>query len=373
MANSMKTIVLSQLDVQSIITSVGADALMDELISKLEVAFHDFDPQQTVVPVRDGFNYSSPRQGLVEWMPMLETGKHVMMKLVGYHPRNPDLNHLPTILSDFSLYSATTGQLEAIVDGTLLTAIRTGAASAVASRVLAHPESRTVGLIGCGTQAVTQLHALSRVFNIDRVCYFDTAQSAVWSFEDRCRSFIEDAAFEPSSLATVVEVSDIISVATSMDIGAGPVFADQLTKKHLHINAVGSDFPEKFEVPVTLLNRSFVTPDVRAQAEVEGECQQIKPSDIGDEFFQILRRSGQHADLQARGTVFDSTGWVLEDYVVTKLFLDHAQRLGVGARVSMGTKANDPKSPYAFLNQMDQVKVEASLPDEAMAVYGGTS
>jgi len=355
------TNILSQFDVQSIITHVGVDALMDDLIAELDLAFRNFDPQQIVVPVRSGFNYSSPRQGLVEWMPMLETGKHVMMKLVGYHPHNPDLNQLPTILSDFSLYSATTGQLEAIVDGTLLTAIRTGAASAVASRVLADPESRTVGLIGCGMQAVTQLHALSRVFDIDRVCYFDTAQGAVLSFEQRCRPFVETAAFEPSSLETVLEVADIISVATSMDIGDGPVFADQLTKNHLHINAVGSDF------------RSFVTPDVRAQAEIEGECQQLDPSGIGEEFFEVLRDSGRHAELQKRNTVFDSTGWVLEDYVVTKLFLDHAQQLGIGTRVAMGTNGGDPKSPYGFLDRIAQINSNASVHNEALAVYGGIS
>jgi len=372
----MKTTILSQLDVQNVITAVGVDQLMDELISKLEKAFKDFDPQQTVVPVRDGFSYSSPQQGLVEWMPMLETGKHVMMKLVGYHPRNPELNQLPTILSDFSLYNATTGQVEAIVDGTLLTAIRTGAASAVASRVMAHPESRTVGLIGCGAQAVTQLHALSRVFDIDRVCFFDTDHNTVCSFEQRCRSFIKTASFESASVERVVEVSDIISVATSMDIGAGPVFADQPTKEHLHINAIGSDFPEKFEVPVELLKRSFVTPDVRAQAEIEGECQQLEPANIGEEFFEVLRRTEQHDQLQKRSTVFDSTGWVLEDYVVTKLFLDHAERLGIGTQISMGTGVEDPKSPYAFVNQVDQFKRDPfspSLVDAILAAQGEVS
>jgi len=306
---------------------------------------------------------------------MLDTGEHVLMKLVGYHPRNPDLYQLPTILSDFSLYSATTGQLEAIVDGTLLTAMRTGAASAVASRVLASPNSRTLGLIGCGAQAVTQLHALSRRFDLERVCYFDTDQQAMLSFEQRCRTFVDDLVFEPSSLDSVVQTSDIISVATSVDVGAGPVFADQATRDHLHINAVGSDFPDKFEVPVSLLKRSFVTADVHAQANVEGECQQLQQSDIGDEFYEVMRDTGQHADLQSRSTVFDSTGWVLEDYVVAKLFLDHAQSLGIGTEVTIGTGGRDPKSPYAFLDALAQAKVKATLPTltkEALSSYGGT-
>ena len=61
----MKTTVLSQLDIQTIVVQVGVDRLMDELIARLEDAFRSFDPQQTIVPVRDGFNYSSPRSGLL--------------------------------------------------------------------------------------------------------------------------------------------------------------------------------------------------------------------------------------------------------------------------------------------------------------------
>jgi len=209
----------------------------------LEEAFCRFDPQQTRVPVRDGFNYSFPRSGLLEWMPLLQAGEHVLMKMVGYHPRNPDLSGLPTILSDFSLYNATTGQLEAVVDGTLLTAFRTGAASAVASRFLGNPESRVVGLIGCGAQAVTQLHALTRVFDVQRVCFFDADFATMDSFERRSRPFAGGIKFEMSSIADLFEQSDVVSIATTIDIGAGPVFDDLPTQEHLHINAVGSDFP----------------------------------------------------------------------------------------------------------------------------------
>ena len=345
----MKTIVLSQLDIQTIVLEIGVDRLMDELIASLDEAFRSFDPRQTSVPVRDGFNYSSPRSGLLEWMPLLQAGEHVLMKMVGYHPRNPDLSGIPTILSDFSLYNATTGQLEAVVDGTLLTAFRTGAASAVASRFLGRPDSCVVGLIGCGAQAVTQLHALTRVFDIQRVCFFDTDFAAMDSFEQRCRLFVGDAEFELSSIEEILERSDIISIATTIDVGAGPVFDDVPTKEHLHINAVGSDFPNKFELPLSLLKRSFVTPDVRGQAEVEGECQQLVPSDISEELYQLMQRSDSSPQLKQCLTVFDSTGWVLEDYVVTKLFLEHARRLGVGTEVWMGTRSTDPKSPYLFL------------------------
>ncbi len=357
----MKTTVLSQTDIQAIVVEIGVDRLMDELIARLEEAFQNFDPRQTAVPVRDGFSYSSPRSGLLEWMPLLQTGEHVLMKMVGYHPRNPDLSALPTILSDFSLYNATTGQLEAVVDGTLLTAFRTGAASAIASRFLARTDSRVVGLIGCGAQAVTQLHALTRVFDVQRVCFFDTDFATMDSFEQRCRPFVGEANFEMSSILDILELSDIISIATTIDIGAGPVFDDVPTQEHLHINAVGSDFPNKFELPLPLLKRSFVTPDVRVQAEIEGECQQLASSDIGEELYQLMQRSGFLPNLKQCLTVFDSTGWVLEDYAVTMLFLDHARRLGLGTEVWMGTQSSDPKSPYVFLEGSEATELSPTL------------
>ena len=141
---------LSQADITSVVQVIGIDALMDELIDRLNQAFVNFDPRDTIIPVRDGFSYLEPRPGLLEWMPLLNSGSQMLMKMVGYHPQNPDLNSLPTILSNFSVYNATTGQLESILDGTFLTALRTGAASALASRLLGRPESSVIGILGCG-------------------------------------------------------------------------------------------------------------------------------------------------------------------------------------------------------------------------------
>ena len=171
-----------------------------------------------------------------------------------------------------------------------------------------------------------------------------------------------------SSIEDVLELSDVISIATTIDIGAGPVFDDVPTQKHLHINAVGSDFPNKFELPLSLLKRSFVTPDVRGQAEVEGECQQLASSDIGEELYQLMQRGDSSPELKQGLTVFDSTGWVLEDYVVTRLFLEHARGLGLGTEVWMGTRSADPKSPYVFLAGDQAAEPSPSLAGSAPSV-----
>ena len=97
--NQLKTTILSGNDVSQIVEQYGIDNLMDSLISRLNIAVKDFDPSKTDIPIRSGFNYKTEIPGLVEWMPVHKKGKEVVIKVVGYHPQNPEKFNLPTILS----------------------------------------------------------------------------------------------------------------------------------------------------------------------------------------------------------------------------------------------------------------------------------
>jgi ornithine cyclodeaminase/alanine dehydrogenase-like protein (mu-crystallin family) len=156
---------------------------MDEMIWCLESGLLKFDNVALSIPPRDGFEYDNPSRGLIEFMPILKLGDMMTMKVVGYHPSNPNQRQLPTVLSSISSFNTDNGHLAALTDGTFLTALRTGAASAVASKLLGHPDSCVLGIIGCGAQAVTQLHALSRVFKFEKVLSYDIDPSASKSFK----------------------------------------------------------------------------------------------------------------------------------------------------------------------------------------------
>ncbi len=343
-----KTLILSNRDVQRIIREVGVDQLMDAVIKRLNEAIISFDSARTVIPVRSGFQYKTPNSGLIEWMPLLEEGGDVLIKIVGYHPANPEIHGLPTIVSTISAYDTSTGHLKMVMDGMFATALRTGAASAVASRVLAHPETSVLGLIGCGTQAVTQLHALSRVFDLKTVLLYDTDRSAVDSMSDRCRPLNLDVVFLSSEIESIVESSDILCTQTSIEVGLGPLFKGITPIPHTHINAVGSDLPGKMEIPIGLLKRSFVCPDFKDQAILEGECQQLDPEDIGDDLAAVIRHPDDFVALREQNTVFDSTGWVLEDQVVLDLFLGYSRQLGLGKEIEIEAMPKDAKNPYQF-------------------------
>lgn len=356
------TLVLSAVDVEQIVIAVGLNEIMDQLIENMTTAFKSYNRKKTVIPIRAGFNYDTPERGLIEWMPIHQKGENVVVKLVGYHPDNPNKYNLPTIVSTISDYDVRTGHLRGLVDGVFLTALRTGAASAVASQAMAHPDSTTLGLIGCGAQAITQLHALSRIFDLKKVLYFDNDEATSLLFAERAAVLNLPVAFQKTTIETIVRQSDIICTATSIDVGKGPLFQAIPTQVHLHINAVGSDFPGKIELPITLLQKSFVCPDFIEQALIEGECQQLKKEDINVDLFQCLQYPNSFTYLKTQRTVFDSTGLSLEDSVVMTLFMKYAADLGIGTEMEIENMFLDTKNPYGFLkkNKQPQESVIAS-------------
>ncbi len=347
---AMNTLLLSHRDLQEIVRRVGIDRLMDDLIDRLSGALVAFDAGKTEIPVRAGFHYESPVTGLIEWMPLLQKPSQVLMKVVGYHPQSPDTLQLPTILSTLSMYDPNTGHLVALADGTFLTAMRTGAASAVASRLLAKPDSSTLGLVGCGAQAVTQLHAIGRSFAISDVLIHDVDPQAMQTFTKRTGAFAADRYdVRAMPVEELVAASDIVCVATSVAIGQGPVFGSCPTRPWLHVNAVGSDFPGKIELPKALLDDSFVCPDTLGQATREGECQQLAVEHIGAELVEVARRAPEFEAMRERRTVFDSTGWALEDQVAMDLLLEHARAFALGSEIQIECVSDDPRDPYEFL------------------------
>ena len=133
------TLIIGRDDVAAVVAAVGLDHLMDEMIEGLTSAIVTFDDAATHVRTRDGFHYSHPETGLIEWMPVMQTGESTTIKVVGYHPLNPTLHELPTILSTVSVYETASGHLKGLADGTFLTALRTAAMMSNCSLTMAFP------------------------------------------------------------------------------------------------------------------------------------------------------------------------------------------------------------------------------------------
>lgn len=345
----INTLILSGEDVNNITKAYGLNKLMDTLIQRTTDTIEKYTSKNTDIPIRSGFNYEGENPGLVEIMPVHKKGDEVVIKVVGYHPKNPISYSLPTILSSISSYDTDTGHLKGVVDGVLLTALRTGAASAIATKRLAKPNSSILGLIGCGAQSVTQLHAISRLFDIRKVMIFDVDQEAMSSFSERISMLNLEIEIEASDITSIVRDSDIVCTETSIAVGEGPLFNTINTQPHLHINAIGSDFPGKIEVPIAFLKQSLVCPDFLEQAKIEGECQQLQDSDIGPDLSELVQNADKYAFAKEQPTVFDSTGWALEDQVVMDLFLELADIFDIGQKIALENISEDAKNPYNFM------------------------
>ncbi|MFE9790721.1 ornithine cyclodeaminase family protein [Streptomyces goshikiensis] len=350
----MTTVVLDARDIARIIGTVGRHEVMDQVTDRLLAALRALAKGEAGhTPARGGFTREANGLGCLEWMPHHEPGKSVTLKTVAYSPGNPEHCSLPTILGTVARFDDVTGRLEALADGVVLTAIRTGAASAVASRLLARPDSRVVGLIGAGAQAVTQLHGLSRVFDIAEVLVHDVDPRHAASFPQRVGFLGLDVRIAPAQ--EVVAAADILCTATSVEVGAGPVFQDVEAREHLHINAIGADLPGKTELPKDLLERSFVCTDHVEQALREGECQQLGADGIGAHLADLCAEPALAHPYRSRTTVFDSTGFALEDHVALDVLLELGAELGLGTRIDIEYHPADALEVYPPLQAGDRL------------------
>ena len=135
----------------------------------------------------------------------------------------------------------------------------------------------------------------------------------------------------------------------SIEIGAGPLFDGLPSREHLHISAVGSDFPGKIELPLSFLKQSFVCPDFREQAVLEGECQQLKAEQIGASLFEVCKHPDRFTEVKTGRSVFDSTGLSLEDMIAQDSFFQWARELGLGQHIPIEYISEDAKHPYEFM------------------------
>lgn len=330
---------------QKVIADVGIDRFMDEMIAKLAFGFRQFDPAETTTLARAGFSYTEPDLGLVEWMPTMDARGRVSIKTVGYHPTNPTKRNLPSVMATTSLHDTSTGQLVALTDATFLTAIRTGAASALATDELATLGATSLVVIGAGAQAVTQVHAISRIRTLTDVTVYDVDPLVAESFVRRLPVDVPvTVVLDHGDLAKHLAEADVVCTCTSVDPGEGPVLPDGTFHPALHINAVGADFPGKLELPRSLVDRALVIPDHAEQCLAEGEAQTMQQADLGPELWELVAE-GAHAHRNEL-TVFDSTGWALEDLLAAELLLEHAERIGAGHEIELQPTPRDPYDPY---------------------------
>ena len=246
-----ETLILKFKDIEGLIE-------MPMVIDAVEGAFKAFGEGQARMPSKIYLDLPE-FSGDFRAMPA-QIGEHATIKWVNSHPKNRDL---PTVMAVVIYNDCKTGFPLAVMDGTLLTMYRTGAAAGVASRYMARNDSKTLGLVGCGVQARTQLLAITHVCDIDLVKVFDIS-------EDKIKELKGTYPYLNIVSASIEEVSacDIVSTTTPV---RSPIVMRDWIKEGAHINAVGADAPGKEELDPTIIRDARVIVDEINQASTGGE------------------------------------------------------------------------------------------------------
>lgn len=310
---------------------------MPEAIEAVRRGFAALSKGDATVPVRARVPLAGG--GVALTMPAaLAGGAHFSVKVVSVVPGNPERG-LPLVTASVLLGDARTGVPLALIDGSALTALRTGAAGGVAAAALARPESRVAAVFGGGAQARTQILALTSVLpavrefrvlagrHAERVAAF-----AQWSkTRDELRRLdVVAVVATPDAAAQLVPGADVVITATS---SSTPVFAGRLLGDGVHITAVGSFLPSMRELDDDAMRGATVVVDQRDAALAEaGELQGLRREDVV-EIGEVLagRARGRSGD-EAR-TIFKSVGNAVQDLVVAARAYERAVELGLGEEI----------------------------------------
>ena len=277
------------------------------------------------VPVR--IHIPIEAEGLVAAMPAsLEGSPYYAVKVVGIAPAAPGAG-LPLISATVLLGDAETGAPVALLEGTALTSLRTGAAGGLAARALAAPDAGIVAIFGAGAQARTQLSAVLEVRNIEDVRVTSRDPQHARDFVAWARSRHPDVRIRAADAGDAIDGAGIVIAATSSPT---PVFDGRSLAPGAHVTGVGSHRPDMRELDADTMRGARVVVDQRAGALAEaGELAGLGEGDVV-EIGEVL--SGKAAGRTSRGerTVFKSVGNGIQDLVVAALAYERAKALGLG-------------------------------------------
>ncbi|WP_135664599.1 ornithine cyclodeaminase family protein [Halorhabdus rudnickae] len=249
------------------------------------------------------------------------------VKWVNVHPDNPADHDLPTVMGTIIYTDPETGFPLAVLDGTRITRLRTGAAAAVATEYLAREDATSLGLVGAGRQADSQLEAIATVRDVQRVVVADADETAVARFLDRWGDRFDVREGTIAEAATCDIVSTVTPVEEPIVETVGP---------DTHVNAMGADAAGKHEIDDDILLDARIVVDDYEQCTHSGEINvpygegMLTDDDIDATLGPIVA-----GDLPGRRdrdgvTVFDSTGLAIQDVASAHVIYERARETDLG-------------------------------------------
>lgn len=346
-AQAPPVLLLTKSEVESLLS-------MDECIEAVESALATLARGDSVQPLRSA-TWLPDRRGLLGTMPGMAgaaggapptLGIKVVSVFPGNHPGNhpsPDDSGpaLPSHQGVVLVFDARRGNLTAILDAESITAIRTAAASAVATRRLARRDASVLGLLGSGVQARTHLEAMRAVRPIERVRVWSRTPEHARAFVDRATDDAGEVRLEAvDTVQRAVEGADLVCTVTG---SSEPVLRGSWLAPGTHVNAVGACTPQARELDTEAVVRSRLYTDRRESLFVEAGDFRIPKAEgavtdehlVGELGELILGRvPGRGSDSEI--TLFKSLGIAVEDLASADLVVRKAREAGIGREVVLG-------------------------------------
>ncbi|MEJ2266603.1 MAG: hypothetical protein P8X95_24415 [Anaerolineales bacterium] len=311
---------------------------MRQAVETIQKAFAQLSTGKADVPLRVALQVPK-HNGVTLFMPGYLGGDDQMaVKVVSVFNDNP-AKGLPLIHALVVVVDAETGAPAAVMDGTYLTALRTGAASGAATELLARQDSHTAAIFGAGAQARTQLEAVQAVRPIQEAWVFDLNPKQAKEYAAEMSQVLSLKIRVAGSPSEALRHADVICTATT---STTPVFDNADLKPGAHINAVGAYTPEMQEIPAETVQRSKIIIDHHQASMAEAgdlliplSQGLISADDIHAELGEIAAGLKPGRETPEEITFFKSVGVAVQDVAAANAVLEAARKMNLGTEIDL--------------------------------------
>lgn len=295
---------------------------LGETIEAIESAFKDKAEGQAIMPPK--LIVPLP-EGDIRAMPAYLPKQNMAgVKVVNSHPKNIEKG-LPSIMAILIMIEPETGFPIAVIEATYLTALRTAAAGAIASKSLASSKSRRLAILGAGTQGRFQLLSHKLVLpQIEQVKVWSLHEELAWQLKREYETQLEVEIIVCSNPEEAIKGTNVIVTTTP---SRQPIVQNEWVSEGVHFTCIGADAPGKQELDPAILKRARIFLDDMAQGMESGEVNVplhqglLKPEEIVGELGEVLigKKEGRRSEEEI--TVFSSTGLAIQDVACGALIL----------------------------------------------------
>lgn len=329
-------------NMMKLVHSIGLEQFLRDLATEIEADFLRWELFDKTPRVG-----SHSAVGVIELMPTSD-GELYGFKYVNGHPKNMK-EGLQTVTAFGLLADVYSGYPVLLSEMTMLTALRTAATSAVATKHLAAKGADTMAMIGSGAQSEFQCLAQKAVNGITNIRLYDIDMAAT----KKCAANLAGHGLNVTMCTTpeeAIEGAQVITTATA-DKDMATILTDNMVGAGVHINAIGGDCPGKTELHRDIVSRSTVFVEYPPQTRIEGEIQQMDPDHPVVELWEVMSGKANGRTSAAEITLFDGVGFAIEDFSALRYVHNKIKGTAFYDDLDFVADPDDPRDLFGMLQR----------------------